>query len=476
MKRCRLLYLLILMLMISIQFSCAPNQAKSTFRPVLESTNLPPKKPEISFAPEIFTYTVPESRVERKEQNKANTGLENLKIEEASIRHAAIPKGLKEQHIIISRGEFTCEATDRMSNCKKWALEKAKYLAEEKASAIILQSLIEDNKGRLSRDELVSQSRRLVKDWEDVEQGWVLDKIRYHTIRVVLENMVPAVSNQKIISKKISASPKKPEPVLGPPTYIEPVSGIRFVLIMQDCFGMGDSSGKGYPDENPLHEVCMSNFYLGEHEVTVKQWKKFIDDTKYEGDGESYWKCKGMAQPDFPQEDNHPITCVSWKEAAAFAEWVSKKTGKNYRLPTESEWEYVARNKGKKHQYVWGNGDPVGNIADESIKGKFTDLTIWAGYDDSYVYTSPIKIYPPNKLGIYDMAGNVWEWCGGWYDSNYYNYSPTRNPKGPDGGTAKNLRGGSWYSSPEYFRTVNRAWGEPNMRSAHTGFRLVHGN
>jgi len=176
-------------------------------------------------------------------------------------------------------------------------------------------------------------------------------------------------------------------------------------------------------------------------------------------------------------ELNHPVIHVSWNDAVAYCDWLSKKTGQNYRLPTEAEWEYAARSGDKNYKYSWGNFGPEGrkggNIADESAKRIWDCSWLWEGYDDGYAYTAPVGSYEPNELGLYDMTGNVWEWCQDWYDVDYYKNSPQFDPKGPSSGSYRVLRGGSWIDLPIFVRCSFRYINVPDFRYSYSGFRLA---
>ncbi len=257
-----------------------------------------------------------------------------------------------------------------------------------------------------------------------------------------------------------------------------------FVFIKGGCFEMGDVFGDGDPDEMPVHEVCVDDFYAGKYEVTVGEFKKFVEETGYlteaekadgcanwEGNRWAYRKELNWRNPNFQQTDNHPVVCVSWNDAIEYTKWKSKKEKKGYRLLTEAEWEYAAKS-GKRYKYSWGTAEPSGNIADISSKKKFPDWNIWEGYDDGHVYTSPAGNYKPNEFGLYDMTGNVWEWVSDYYDKTYYSKSPKQNPRGPDTGTHRLARGGSWINFPWFLRTTFRDVNEPDDRCNTLGFRI----
>jgi formylglycine-generating enzyme required for sulfatase activity len=270
------------------------------------------------------------------------------------------------------------------------------------------------------------------------------------------------------------------------PTYQDPVTGIEFVLVKGGCYRMGDTSGDGESDQRPVHEVCVDDFYLGRTEVTVGQFEKFVSATRYQTEAEREGLAfaltyRGWAKvadrnwrnPGFPQTDRHPVVCVSWNDARAFLDWLSKKTGKAVRLPTEAEWEYAARCGGKNYKYGQADEGPSGNIADEALWRAKGVTVWWKGYDDGFVYTAPVKSFSPNEVGLYDMIGNVWEWCQDWYGNDYYAGSPKDNPSGPGSGASRVVRGGSWYSEPGFVPVAFRFGVSPSERMDGLGFRVA---
>lgn len=265
-----------------------------------------------------------------------------------------------------------------------------------------------------------------------------------------------------------------------------------FVEVKGGEFQMGDVFGDGEENEKPVHVVRVSDFSMGKTEITVGQFKVFIDETGYKTDAENSGGAFGFEKgtlvnppnsqlnwrsPGFPQTDAHPVTCVSHNDAVAFAEWLEKKSGKMFRLPTEAEWEYAARSGGKKVKYSWGDASPCGNVGDESFRRdrpKDIDWFIFDGYDDGYgMGTAPVASFEPNGLGLFDMTGNVWEWCGDWYGENYYASSPTDDPKGPLTGGKRVLRGGAWITGPKNARVFYRLGDMPAARTYKAGFRLA---
>src|SRR5262245_14285699 len=267
---------------------------------------------------------------------------------------------------------------------------------------------------------------------------------------------------------------------------------MQMVLIPNGKFAMGSPRDEeDRLDEEVQHEVEITRpFYMGRHEVTVGQFKEFVKDAKYvteaekDGKGGRGFDGKEFVQkPEFTwkklhfaQGDYEPVTVVSWNDAVAFCEWLSKKEGRTYRLPTEAEWEYACR-AGTKTRFNTGEKEDdlkvAGNIADASLKAKWNDC-FWAmGWDDGYPFTAVIGRFKANAWGLNDMHGNVWEWCSDWYAEDYYGKSPGQDPQGPAGGKERVVRGGAWSTQPKFCRSAFRDWHEPGYRSDCVGFRVV---
>lgn len=259
------------------------------------------------------------------------------------------------------------------------------------------------------------------------------------------------------------------------------------VFVEGGCFVMGDRFSEGYPDERPTHEVCVDDFYIGKYEVTVGAFRAFVDKTGHITDAEKQGSCRNLTDkgwlpvpglswrnPGFLQKNTSPVTCISHNDASAYAKWMSGRQHKTYRLPTEAEWEFASRSRGRNYKYPWGNREtPVGNLYDSSAHKNIGPISALGNYHDGYIHTSPVASYAPNLLGIHDLSGNLWEWVHDYYDGNYYADSPRINPTGPESGRLRVIRGGSWYSKFECLRTSKRSKLPPGDSYTIVGFRLA---
>ena len=315
---------------------------------------------------------------------------------------------------------------------------------------------------------------------------------------------------------------RPPAPQPAPPTaQVNPTDrlGIAYVRIPAGEFMMGSDESpaalaKAFPhadpkrlsdfkDEAPVHRVRLTrDFWMGQHAITVGQFREFLRQSGYvpesvrDGTG-AYGFNPDYTPPNnergdlfegrlpryswddtgFPQSDQHPVVNVTWNDAVAMARWLTEREGVVYRLPTEAEWEYAARG-GARTRYPGGD-DPailprVANTFDRETALRWPRWREQAGDgNDGYAFTAPVGRFQPNAFGLYDMVGNVWEWCADWYDEDYYARSPVNDPQGPVDGTVKVRRGGSWHSWPLYARTAFRNWNSPSTRYVLVGFRLV---
>lgn len=275
--------------------------------------------------------------------------------------------------------------------------------------------------------------------------------------------------------------------------------------------------------EKPAFPVRLSQDYgIGETEVTVSQFREFVQATGYQTDAEkageawvfqpdaenpldrfSLVKDTSWRNPGFRQSDTHPVTCISWHDAQAFCQWLSKKEGATYRLPTEAEWEYACR-AGTRSSYFSGEKPDsvyaVGNVADASLYARHPEdvlrqrvVGLEATDGDGFVFTSPVKSFKSNAWGVYDTHGNVWEWCHDKYSDRCYDDMLTKarkmgsrtkpepivDPQGPDNtpkhehGDWRSMRGGSWYVAPLQCRSSVRAFAEAHDAFSYIGFRVV---
>ena len=214
------------------------------------------------------------------------------------------------------------------------------------------------------------------------------------------------------------------------------------VLVQGGKFKMGSAIRTS--DEQPVHEVVLDDFYIGRYEVTQREWRQIMDrDTN---------RCY------FEGCDRCPVERISWYNACEYISGLNKKTGMNYRLPTEAEWEFAARGGLLSKGYKFS-----GSNADTAVAWKV---------GNSDLKTHPVGGKKANELGIFDMTGNVAEWCADWYGEEWYHVSPAVNPTGPAEGVCRVMRGGSWYYDHLGLCSTDRECGNPTFRYGYVGFRL----
>ncbi len=262
-------------------------------------------------------------------------------------------------------------------------------------------------------------------------------------------------------------------------TYTETVNGVSFkmVRVKGGSFQMGctDRAAENCnSDESPVHSVDLSDYSIGETEVTVGLFRAFVEETGYRttaetqpaddgwdgewGTGEATtWRHDALGKIRPLSENDHPVLHVSWDDATAFCRWLAKKTGKNYRLPSEAEWEYAARGGNKSRGHGYSGSDQLDEVA-------------WY-WDNSNGKTNKVKSKLPNELGLYDMTGNAREWCSDWYGA--FPSEAQKNPVGPATGTERVTRGGSFGGSPRFCRLSDRVADAPANHNGMLGFRIA---
>ena len=226
------------------------------------------------------------------------------------------------------------------------------------------------------------------------------------------------------------------------------VKGVSFTMVRVEggTFTMGaadDQEGELYHYERPAHEVTLSSFCIGETEVTQALWEAVM----------------GKNPSHFKVNPENPVEQVSWDDCQKFVKKLSKLTGKAFRLPTEAEWEYAARGGNKSKHFKYSGSDNLGNVA------------WYRGNSDNKPH--PVKGKSPNELGIYDMGGNVMEWCEDWFEGDYYKSSPKSDPKGPSAGESRVTRGSNWRSGAGFCYVFIRNEFIPDDQSSGIGLRLA---
>jgi formylglycine-generating enzyme required for sulfatase activity len=242
-----------------------------------------------------------------------------------------------------------------------------------------------------------------------------------------------------------------------------------YVCVPAGAFRMGDNFGDGESRERPVHTVQLDAFYIGKYEITNGQWKKFRDDPGYDDaklwpggrvapkDQIPYWTQANNHGGGTPGSDDYPVLGVNWDSAVAYCNWLSAKTGKRYRLPTEAEWEKAARGVDQR-RYPWGNS--IDRSYANYTGAQSFDTGQLAGFYDGSRRGDLQTHSNASPYGAFDMGGNVMEWCQDWYSRTYYSVSAAKNPKGPETGGYRVVRGGSFFVDPLDLRSYGRsaAW------------------
>jgi formylglycine-generating enzyme len=260
------------------------------------------------------------------------------------------------------------------------------------------------------------------------------------------------------------------------------------VVIPAGSFNMGspDSEDSRNDDEGPMHQVKLTAFAMGKTEITRGQFSAFVKDSKYiagekcvtlEGGRFSEQSGRNWRDIGYLQTKTHPASCVSWNDAKAYTAWLAHKTGKQYRLPTEAEWEYAARGNTVTSRYWGDNPDEAcgyANVADMTAKALIPGASFWLLHNctDGFAYSAPVGSFKANSFGLYDMLGNMMEWAEDSYHDSYID-APLDGSAWQGNVARRVLRGGSWNSSPSLLRAARRCMSKPDERFSYVGFRVA---
>jgi len=249
------------------------------------------------------------------------------------------------------------------------------------------------------------------------------------------------------------------------PDWREPVTGMTFVWIPKGCFMMGSNDGNS--DEKPVHKVCLDGFWMEKYEVTNGQYRKF----KASHESKSH-------NGDSLNGDRQPAVYVSWDDAKGFVKWLNKKTERTFALPSEAQWEYACR-AGSTGKRFWGDSPDhackYANVADQTAKRKWSSWTVH-NCDDGFSATAPVGSFQANDFGLYDMLGNVWEWCEDIYSSVAYQEHSSNNPIYTQSGSSRVSRGGGCDLLPANLSCAKRGGFTQGGGSYDLGFRLLRTN
>ena len=259
-------------------------------------------------------------------------------------------------------------------------------------------------------------------------------------LTILLFLMLDSYANAQLDRLRRSKAPEQPSS-----------AEIPMAEIPAGEFAMGSDGGQALEDERPMHRVWVGRFSMDLHEVMTAQYAEFLAVTHRPAPWQ--WNTVDLSQP-----RDRPVIGVDWSDADAYCR------SKEKRLPTEAEWEKSARGTDGR-LYPWGNQAPSKDLANFALGARFSYSQV----------LMPVQSYEQGKspYGLYQMAGNVWEWVKDWYAANYYEVSPERNPQGPEEGQFKVLRGGSWSDLPKYLLTYGRFKLSPETRNSYTGFRCA---
>ena len=338
-----------------------------------------------------------------------------------------------------------CQMVKRKANAEYILFPEVRTSGTAVASTYGIKIYLDASLYRIETESLVKSSR----DEADVDKSSVM---------AAIDRMVGELLGVKVNRQMSQQAYQQPTYSQTPQSYVEDAGcglNMKMVYVEGGSFRMGATPEQGSDadsDESPVHTVRLDSYYMAECEVTQAQWEKIMGTTIYQQRDK-----RGTQYSMYGVGDNNPMYYVNWEEAQAFCRELSAMTGKTYLLPTEAQWEYAARGGNKSKGYKYSGSYAI-------------DAVAW--YDsNSGSATHWVKQKRANELGLYDMSGNVWEWCSDWYGS--YSSSEQSNPTGAGSGQYRVLRGGSWRGDAGSCRVSNRGYDTPLCRCNYFGFRVV---
>lgn len=281
----------------------------------------------------------------------------------------------------------------------------------------------------------INKLKNNIEQYKNTVESLEADLKDFHNLKLTYEEAKREISKLKALVNKQSQSII----ITIPGTNVS----FKMIKVEGGTFMMGatpEQKGDAYSDESPIHEVMLSDFSIGEMQVTQELWEAVMG-----------------FNPSWFNGNKLPVENVSWDDCQEFIRKLNEKTKRNFRLPTEAEWEYAARGGNKSQGYKYAGSDNLDDVA-------------WF-HVNSYDKTHDVGQKKPNELGLYDMSGNVWEWCNDWYDD--YSNSSQNNPQGPSSGSNRVRRGGSWCSDARICRVSIRYYCTPDYRNGYLGLRLA---
>ena len=349
-----------------------------------------------------------------------------------------------------------------------WGIEMKRALQRhESGQALVIPVILHPcdwEDAPFAKFEALPRDARPVSSWPDPAEAYtdVAKGIRDAAQELAQKSPAPLPVKQSLAP----SAPTGTADLLQVEVKINPQDGQPYVWIPPGSFQMGCSPGDDecFDDEKPPHRVTINRgFWMGRTPVTLGAYEKFV-------------QVSGGTMPpppDFPQDYDHPVVNVTWHGALRYCQWAGG------RLPTEAEWEYAARTRSTAARF--GELDEIAWYADNSGRSRLNSTSLWASDQITYMkllrdngaQTRPVGKKAPNGFGLYDVLGNVWEWCSDWYGEQYYQVSDETSPQGPSAGEYRVLRGGSWINLPRYVRVSDRIWYNPDERSVSFGFRCV---